>query len=821
MWIEELQIDGFGKLTGSYRLGKGLNLVSGPNEAGKSTLHHALIAAMFGFTSSERRRRRGASHLSELAPWSEGAYGMTASVHTESGALRIEWAFDAAGSSQSIALFDDATGEDLSDKVRLKHGDATLGRFLLGLDHEEYCQTCTVEQAAIGAVRRSDSLEDELRRAAEVGNADVGVDRAAKILRDALGADDIGVRRGTHTPLANGALRRATTRRQEAEAGLELAAEAREELERRSRENAGHQLAKTNLDHRILELEQGLLLARTRELGTRVSAAEQALEMAQVEGDQPPPLDADLLQRVRSSRERFQELGEQLRVNEPGVAASTDDLTHLQKEINDLDRGMLSLAPYESVDASQRVEVEVGVRRLREAELSPPPIARPAPLAAGASSTPAIAAGVVAVLSLVGGAVVSPALFAGVLVAIAIYIVMSRGGGRPGEAAAPPGAPEQRPDLAAELTRVLDSVLAPQAASTEERAIAYIAACDKRAQLEGMKARRLELDLQRTKLQAPLAEQERLTSEQETVEEDLRGALAELGIHDLGAAGLAEFERLVRAGEEHHRAATKAEGAAAALDAALAGQSMGDLREELGAAEGELAQHRAMHGELSSEPLPEADLEGALGEARGRREELAGQLGASSARLEQLEAAQEHVPELRADLEAQEAKIDAIARAAKVIATAEEELEKAAAQAHRRFAPILNKAIEQDLPSITGDRYREARVSEELEITLVAPETNSFVSAERLSRGTQDQIYLVERFAILDVLASTAREPAPLLLDDAFAYFDDDRLYGGLELLARKAADRQVVLLVDDPRIPAALTELEIEHDHLELEGPA
>lgn len=824
MWIEELDIAGFGKLTGSHRFGSGLNVVSGPNEAGKSTLHRALIVAMFGFTSSERRRSRGSSALSELAPWDDGAFSMIATVHTESSELRIEWAFDAPASAQSLALFDDATGKDLSDQVRLAHGDVNLGRFLLALDHEEYCQMCAVEQAAIGAVRRTDSLEGELRRAAEVGNADVGVDRAVEILDDAFRSDAIGVRRDTYSSLKRGALRRAETKQAEVLAGIKRAEEAREELERATQEDAARRSDKSAADQTILRIEQGLLLTRVRELSSRVAAADKASETARVEGEPTPPVEENHAQRIRALRERLAGLGEQIRVNAPAATASNEDLTRLQRQVNDLDLEMVPLAPYESIDNTERVDVEVSLRRLQDARPPETPSTPPPVVADSKGLSPAVVAVAVAAFSLIGGALITPAMFAGLVVAVAIYYLLSRGGnpvaeGAPATKPLPPT--DERPALRATLTQALDAVGAPPSSAVEERAVAYIAGCEKRAQLEVLRARRLELDLQRKNLQTPLVEQERLANEQASVTEELRGALETLGIQDSGPAGLAEFEQLARKAEERRDAAKRAEGAREALDAALAGQSMADLRAELARAEADLEVHRATHGEFADDPAPEPELERELREARGRREELATQLGASGTRLEQLEAEQEHVPQLRAELETQAARISSIGQAARVIATAKEELEKAAAHAHRRFAPILNRAIEQDLPSITGGRYREARVSEGLEITLVAPETNSLVSAERLSRGTRDQIYLVERLAILDVLASTARESAPLLLDDAFAYFDDDRLHGGLELLARKATDRQVVLLVDDPRIPVALAELGIEHDHLELEGPA
>ena len=165
--------------------------------------------------------------------------------------------------------------------------------------------------------------------------------------------------------------------------------------------------------------------------------------------------------------------------------------------------------------------------------------------------------------------------------------------------------------------------------------------------------------------------------------------------------------------------------------------------------------------------------------------------------------------------------MERIKAAAQAIAIARQELEGAASDAHTRFAPILNHAIEADLPALTAGRYRAARVNEELELTLEAPEkTGSLVPAEQLSRGTQDQIYLIERLAIMRVLSGAAAESAPLLLDDAFAHFDDQRLAAGLDLLGREAEHRQVVLFVDDAGICDELDDLGVPHGQIKLPAP-
>jgi uncharacterized protein YhaN len=61
-----------------------------------------------------------------------------------------------------------------------------------------------------------------------------------------------------------------------------------------------------------------------------------------------------------------------------------------------------------------------------------------------------------------------------------------------------------------------------------------------------------------------------------------------------------------------------------------------------------------------------------------------------------------------------------------------------------------------------------------------------------LSRGTQEQLYLAMRFALCD--AASPEHPLPLLLDDLFVHFDEQRLALTIPVLEELALTRQVLL---------------------------
>ena len=71
-------------------------------------------------------------------------------------------------------------------------------------------------------------------------------------------------------------------------------------------------------------------------------------------------------------------------------------------------------------------------------------------------------------------------------------------------------------------------------------------------------------------------------------------------------------------------------------------------------------------------------------------------------------------------------------------------------------------------------------------------EGDADLGVEDLSEGAQDQLYLALRVASLERYAAAAA-PLPLVLDDVFTSFDDDRARAGLEVLVELAARHQVL----------------------------
>ena len=129
-------------------------------------------------------------------------------------------------------------------------------------------------------------------------------------------------------------------------------------------------------------------------------------------------------------------------------------------------------------------------------------------------------------------------------------------------------------------------------------------------------------------------------------------------------------------------------------------------------------------------------------------------------------------------------------------------LKRANTRLQERFSPELNRLAGQYLSRLTGQRYSSVTLNRELEGAAARAGDVLPRSALYLSRGTADQLYLAVRLAVCRLCLP---EKPPLVLDDALAAFDDERLGLALGLLEELAKEQQVLLFTCQSREGALL----------------
>lgn len=120
---------------------------------------------------------------------------------------------------------------------------------------------------------------------------------------------------------------------------------------------------------------------------------------------------------------------------------------------------------------------------------------------------------------------------------------------------------------------------------------------------------------------------------------------------------------------------------------------------------------------------------------------------------------------------------------------------------YQELSVKLNVEASRILEEITGGKYTRLFIDEKLQMWVWSQDRK--VDLRRLSRGTVEQIYFALRMAATDLLYE---EEYPIILDDTFVYYDDDRLRNTLKWLQNQK--KQVILFTCQKREGEILKEL-------------
>jgi uncharacterized protein YhaN len=106
------------------------------------------------------------------------------------------------------------------------------------------------------------------------------------------------------------------------------------------------------------------------------------------------------------------------------------------------------------------------------------------------------------------------------------------------------------------------------------------------------------------------------------------------------------------------------------------------------------------------------------------------------------------------------------------------------------------------LSSLTGGAYDRIAIDDRMEVHVNTPD--HLLKVSQVSYGTMEQIYFALRLSAGKLLASGT---VPVLLDEPFAMYDDERLEAALRYL--RTCGRQVILFTCQRRELEILSEIE------------
>ena len=140
-------------------------------------------------------------------------------------------------------------------------------------------------------------------------------------------------------------------------------------------------------------------------------------------------------------------------------------------------------------------------------------------------------------------------------------------------------------------------------------------------------------------------------------------------------------------------------------------------------------------------------------------------------------------------------------------------LEKAYEKMKNTVTPKFTESLSKNISKITNGKYNKVMVQDDTGL-IVELENGNYVEGNRLSVGTIDQLYLSLRLSMIEDLST---EKMPIILDEAFAYYDTQRLENILTYLANTYKDRQIILFTCTEREKDIFEQIHIPYHLIEI----
>ena len=140
-------------------------------------------------------------------------------------------------------------------------------------------------------------------------------------------------------------------------------------------------------------------------------------------------------------------------------------------------------------------------------------------------------------------------------------------------------------------------------------------------------------------------------------------------------------------------------------------------------------------------------------------------------------------------------------------------LEEAYQEIKVNVSPEFIDSLSQTISKVTNNKYNNIKLSEE-DGLLVEIDNGKYVPIDNyLSIGTIDQMYMSLR---LNSVKELSEEKLPIILDEVFAYYDNDRLENILKFISENYSN-QILIFTCSDREKQALDNLKIKYNFIEL----
>ncbi len=765
MTINEIYIKNFGKLS-SYKLTAhdGINIIYGPNEAGKSTIMAFIKSMLYGAGRAENRRK--------YEPWNGGKMGGTLSFECAGKHYSLSRQFGSTKAQDKIELWCKTTGEqvDLPEKVE-------PGEYLLGINEMSFVNSVFIGQINPAISGSNDEILKKLMNLASAGDETASRTEIEGRLKDA--ASKLSSKRSDAIiPALEAEQSELLGKRSEIVDQFKQADSLREsvkELEETHvrlsseyndlislRENVKKAVRLNELDE-IITTKQSLETdeARYQKLHEAMYGSELSFD------DDFVARSRELLENIRSEekiidlkKEQLAECNEQLDSVDRSRVGLWTSISNNQQRIDNvlMEYDKLLDARYDADRRLEEYENEVSAT-----QISPKNIA--------------IIAGLLALGLFFLGFVhwIFFILAALVVGGCAAYFILKKKGIIPTPTSGIENEIQEIDDDIRELSRSNRKLL-------DELGVPHIQAMrDEVAEMERVSALTQTEVGKRKKLKAEIEE---LTQKCAAMKQDIRDSLSSYTRIDSDQQAVAIISTLDKKQREHAVLEQKLQSSREALEKMLDGADYDLLVLEAQELEEALGGKQKLSGnELEEIEKRTDDTSAKLLEIGTELARKQAELSGCSMNIQDIEEYNDKIKLLIAKTDKYKFELDSINIAIEALGEAFETMQ-------RDFGPILNFKAGRILNELTGGKYPSVFISERLVPSVTeGPNSSNIRNCTSLSLGTNDQVYLALRLAIAGILSDVQ---LPVFLDDAFAQYDDKRVAEAMFYLAKESGGKEL-----------------------------
>lgn len=754
MKIIEINIKCFGKLNNfTIKPTDKVNIIYGENESGKSTVMAFVKAMFYGLGTGEKRR--------QYEPWDGGRMGGSIEFENEGKVYVLNRTFGTTKSGDKTSLFNKSKGEEVAIP-----SDKEPGAFILGINIKSFINTVFIGQAGTAIEGENHEILAKLTNLASAGDEQISKSEIEKRLKKC--ASTLNSKKSTAIlPELNKQKHELLEARAEMQDVLNKSDALRESI------SIAYERKRTLGKERdfLTEVSDNLeKQAELEEIDAIISKHDE-LETLEMKFDE---LDAvfsgDNSEQVEEFLVNAKELLEAEKSQQIVIETKKEQLAALKKSSESIDKSKMAMAkiinkyPQEIMSAFERYdsltkeknEIEISLEN-QEAEKKEN----------HSQNMFFFICGAVLVASILLGIFAHWGFFiAGIIAVITLlsYMWVYQKGvkldGLTDEHISLNNVNDDLRALNAEMRPIFERL---NVKSMEELDREY-------KEIERIQQQVLSIKNQRESIENEIAE---LNEELEDIRNRLRENLAVYHDVESNDAAFEIISRLDSLKTEHDKTSAQIASAKEAFEFMLKGRDFENMVERgkslrdninIGITDGFTAENIKIKLNAVNEQLEETTTMLIQQET---------ELSLKPYSPQDMEALTDEIKILNKRIEHYEFELDAVNEATAALNEAFEEMQL-------DFGPMINYRASRVLSGLTGDKYNSVFVSEKLIPSVAEAGCNDIRNCGSLSTGTFDQVYLSLRLALSGVMSD---EKLPVLLDDAFAQFDDSRMMHAMSFI--------------------------------------